>query len=333
MKNNPLVTVIIPTYNRAYVLPMAINSVLAQDYENVQLIIADDGSKDNTREIVESFQHPKIEYYYQENKGQGAARNLGLQYAHGEFIATLDSDDLWYPTFLSEQIGELVKYDLDFTFVNYWHEQKGKDLISQLNHHSVTMHYFDESNPHKWIHLDSTAARKMFVTACACPSSGLVIRRKSMKGTWNSKMKIADDWNLQLDILLNKECKVAFNFKQLWFKRIDMNNVYDSRPVDQVFYLFGVLDYIHIIRLYRGKLTRKEKNILIHRHLRYLNSLVFMHLQRKNPVGVSKFVWIGLKHWPHKFVPLLSRTLASSGKRIVKQKLSARKKKAQLSLG
>ncbi len=88
MKNNPLVTVIIPTYNRAYVLPMAINSVLAQDYENVQLIISDDGSIDNTREIVESFQHPKIEYYYQENKGQGAARNLGLQYARGEFIAT-----------------------------------------------------------------------------------------------------------------------------------------------------------------------------------------------------------------------------------------------------
>lgn len=327
MKNKPLVSVIIPTYNRAYVLPMAINSVLAQDYENIQLIIADDGSKDNTREIVESFYNPQIEYYYQENKGQGAARNLGLQHARGEFIATLDSDDLWYPSFLNEQINELINHNLDFTFVNYWHEQKGKNLVSQLNHHTVTMDFYDDSNPHKWIYLDSDAARTMFVTSCACPSSGLVIRRDSMNGSWNSKMRIADDWNLQLDILLNKNCKIAFNFKQLWFKRIDMNNVYDSRPVDQVFYLFGVLDYIHIIRLYKGKLTKKEKNILIHRHLIYLNSLIFINLKKKDPFGFTKFFMIGLKHWPHKFMPMITRELLITGKRIVKEELKLRKRK------
>ncbi len=323
--NLPLISVIIPTYNRAFVLPLAINSVLAQEYPNIQLIIADDGSIDNTREVVESFQNPKIEYYYQQNKGQGAARNLGLKHAKGEFIATLDSDDLWFPSFIRVQMEQMLLHDLDFTFVNYWHEQKGKELISQLNHHSVTRIYFDPEKPNKWIYLDSEKARRMFITACACPSSGLIIRRSSMKGEWNGKMKIADDWNLQLDILLNKDCKVAFNFNQLWFKRIDMNNVYDSRPSDQVFYLFGVMDYLHIIKLYNKKLTRKEKYILVDRHLRYLNSLIFMHLQKRSIRKSSKFVWIGIANWPHKFLPLFARSFAAHSKKTLKTRIMNRK--------
>ena len=96
-----MISVIIPTFNRAEFLKEAIQSVLDQDYflasekeAHFELIVVDDGSADNTREVVHSFESD-IRYIYQENRGVSAARNVGLQNAKGDFIAFLDSDDLW----------------------------------------------------------------------------------------------------------------------------------------------------------------------------------------------------------------------------------------------
>lgn len=96
-----MISVIIPTFNRAEFLKEAVQSVLNQDYfrgregEDVfEVIVIDDGSTDKTGEIVHSFAYD-IRYIYQENRGVSAARNVGLQHARGDFIAFLDSDDLW----------------------------------------------------------------------------------------------------------------------------------------------------------------------------------------------------------------------------------------------
>src|SRR4028118_658180 len=105
-----LVSVIIPTYNRAHSVVEAIRSVKNQSYPNVQVIIIDDGSRDNTAEVVAGVKN--VEYYYQENRGQGAARNLGLKYAKGDYVASLDSDDIWQPEFLAESVKCLEKHGL-----------------------------------------------------------------------------------------------------------------------------------------------------------------------------------------------------------------------------
>ncbi len=82
------VSVIIPTYNRAEKLKLAVKSVLNQTYQDFELIIVDDGSDDNTKEIVKSFKNSKIRYYKNRtNKGPGAARNKGIKYAKGKYIA------------------------------------------------------------------------------------------------------------------------------------------------------------------------------------------------------------------------------------------------------
>lgn len=91
----PLISVVIPTYNRAEQVVKAVNSVLSQSYENFEVLICDDGSTDDTKEAVESINDKRIIYLKQENKGPGAARNLGLRSAKGELIAFLDSDDSW----------------------------------------------------------------------------------------------------------------------------------------------------------------------------------------------------------------------------------------------
>lgn len=88
---SPLVSVIIPCYNHGKFLANAINSVLTQTYKNVEIVVVNDGSKDNTEEIVKNF--PGIVYVYQENKGLSAARNTGINNSKGEFLVFLDADD------------------------------------------------------------------------------------------------------------------------------------------------------------------------------------------------------------------------------------------------
>ncbi|MBN1687999.1 MAG: glycosyltransferase [Candidatus Omnitrophica bacterium] len=101
---NPEVSVIIPTYNRAETLPRAIRSVLAQEGVPFELIVVDDGSSDNTREMIQK-DFPSVTYLYQDNKGPAAARNLGVKNAKGRWIAFLDSDDEWLPGKLEIQLG------------------------------------------------------------------------------------------------------------------------------------------------------------------------------------------------------------------------------------
>lgn len=101
--NHPLVSVIIPTYNRAWIIKEAIDSVFAQDFDNYELIVVDDGSTDNTVKILNSYKKDII-VLHQDNKGVSAARNAGIHQASGHFIAFLDSDDLWLPKKLSHQI-------------------------------------------------------------------------------------------------------------------------------------------------------------------------------------------------------------------------------------
>lgn len=96
MTVTPLVSVIVPTYNREQFLEKAIQSVLSQTYQNFELIIVDDGSTDNTNALVEKYKQDKrVHYYYQENQRQSAARNLALRHAKGDFICFLDSDNYW----------------------------------------------------------------------------------------------------------------------------------------------------------------------------------------------------------------------------------------------
>jgi glycosyltransferase involved in cell wall biosynthesis len=104
----PRVSVIIPSYNRASLLPRAVNSVLAQTLADFELIIVDDASTDNTETIVAGFSDPRIRYLkHSTNQYAAGARNTGMEEASGEFIAFLDSDDKWLPHKLAEQVAQL----------------------------------------------------------------------------------------------------------------------------------------------------------------------------------------------------------------------------------
>ena len=103
-----MIDVILPTHNRAYCLDRSIHSVLSQSYHDLRLMIIDDGSKDDTKKIIETFQKDsRVNYLHQDNQGVSAARNLGIRHAQGEWIAFLDSDDEWLPNKLEKQVKYL----------------------------------------------------------------------------------------------------------------------------------------------------------------------------------------------------------------------------------
>ena len=102
---NAKVSVVIPTYNRANLLPRAVNSVLAQTYQDYEIIIVDDCSSDNTQAVISNFDDSRIHSLrHERNKGASAARNTGIGYARGEYIAFLDDDDEWLPINLEDQV-------------------------------------------------------------------------------------------------------------------------------------------------------------------------------------------------------------------------------------
>jgi glycosyltransferase involved in cell wall biosynthesis len=102
----PLVSVVIPTFNRAYWVGEAIQSVLAQAYPRLELIVIDDGSDDHTHDVVQGF-GPTLTYLWQEHRGVSAARNRGVEASHGDLLAFLDSDDLWLPEKVAAQASLL----------------------------------------------------------------------------------------------------------------------------------------------------------------------------------------------------------------------------------
>jgi glycosyltransferase involved in cell wall biosynthesis len=101
-----LVSVVIPTYNRAHILRTAVDSALNQTYPHIEVVVVDDGSVDDTRDLVATMD-PRVRYFKQANGGVAAARNHGMLEARGEFIAFLDSDDEWLPWKITAQVGAL----------------------------------------------------------------------------------------------------------------------------------------------------------------------------------------------------------------------------------
>lgn len=116
---SPLVSIVIPTYNRANLVGESIRSVLNQTYTNWELIIIDDGSQDNTLEIVSAFVDSRIRYFFIEHCGIfGKVRNEGLKISKGDYVAFLDSDDLWSPDKLEIQLDLMTQYPEAFFVFN-----------------------------------------------------------------------------------------------------------------------------------------------------------------------------------------------------------------------
>ncbi|MBK8368417.1 MAG: glycosyltransferase family 2 protein [Bacteroidetes bacterium] len=116
-----MISIITPAYNAGNYIAETIESVLAQTYQNWELIIVDDGSTDNTADIVKSYlTDARIQYFYQKNGKQGKARNLAISHSKGTYLAFLDADDLWIPKKMQLQMQVIQTHNVDVVFSQGW---------------------------------------------------------------------------------------------------------------------------------------------------------------------------------------------------------------------
>jgi len=127
----PTVSIIITAFNRAYLITKAITSILEQNYCDFEIIIVDDASTDNTREVVAQIKDRRIRYvHHVENRGWPAARETGFAQAKGSYIAFCDSDDWWYPEKLSKQMAVFEQSpEADFIFTNGYYQKMDQLLF------------------------------------------------------------------------------------------------------------------------------------------------------------------------------------------------------------
>lgn len=196
MSSMPLVSVIIPTYNRAYIVGEAIDSVLSQTYPHVEVFVVDDGSSDNTTEVLRSFGR-RIQVVRQQNAGPAAARNRALEAAQGEIITFLDSDDLWLPHYLGRQISVLHRAGnlVPCSLCNAWIETPGEKRVTSFD---VALMFppWDEGI---WLNVPEVVATRpvMFNQMAA-------IRRSSLQavGGFNPAMHFWEDFDLEFRLSL-----------------------------------------------------------------------------------------------------------------------------------
>jgi len=203
----------------------AVKSALRQTWPRVQIIVVDDGSTDDTEERVTAL--PNVQYLRQEHRGQASARNLGARHARGDYIATLDADDLWEADFLARSVLALESLNADFAFAN-WTRQTldGRRDASHWERDGRWRQYTAVADG-EWYLLTESQSRQLML-ASPVPSSAVLFRHQPLLYGWNEQINITDDWNLLLDCVLTQPCRVAFTMRRLWTKRVSPDSISES---------------------------------------------------------------------------------------------------------
>lgn len=265
--NNPLVSIIIPTYNRASLISETLHSVVNQTYKNWELIIIDDGSEDNTKNVIETFRDPRIITLRIPHSGIfGKVRNEGLKISRGEFIAFLDSDDLWMPHKIETQLQLLFDHpEAAFVFSNVelFGSEAGKSPPDYIDLYvgNVLLSILEESQ---------------FVFY---PSTLLFQRNVLTKSGWmNEVLKYGTDTKYFLGMC--QQFKGIFTNQRLVKIRKHGNST-SQKYTAEVFY-----DSIEIVRSIHkdGSITKEQQNSILSY---YYYKLGLAQLQQQNPGQAS----------------------------------------------
>lgn len=184
-KNKPLVSIIIPTFNRAAWLGGAIDSVLDQTFGDFELLVIDDGSTDDTKEIVTSYDN-KVKYFYQSNKGPSAARNLGIKQARANLLTFLDSDDRWLKDKLQVHVEMMMSNpNVKICYTDEIWIRHGKRVNPKKTHQKYS----------GWIY-------QQCLPLCIISPSSVMISREVFEkvGLFDENLPVCEDYDLWLRI-------------------------------------------------------------------------------------------------------------------------------------
>jgi glycosyltransferase involved in cell wall biosynthesis len=270
-----MVSVIIPTYNRAKLLNRAIQSVLKQTYDNLELIIVDDNSDDDTDALIASIKDDRLCYIkHDANKGASAARNTGIKRASGEYIAFLDSDDEWLTTKLEEQVSVMRNAPGDIGLVYCWMSHIGNDERVLRTHHSILKGYVFDKILHEQI-----------LCSCSC----LLMRREVI-----DKVGMFDEslWRGNDNDFIRRVCRkyhVDLVPKILVKYYVDHNDRISSDLSD--------VGYRRLIYVYNDMLCKFKDDIerMPKIHASILHKLSFFYIALDDMEEARKLLWKAIR--------------------------------------
>lgn len=251
MTENACISVIIPSFNAANYITHAIDSVLAQTYRHFEIIIIDDGSTDNTHELLTKYvREGKLSYFYQKNAGLSAARNAGIDKATGSYIALLDADDLWDSAKLYRQISLIHSSEdigMVFTDFNTFNDgmllTRGKNAVKFKDNSVITFNELFSS--HNFIYPSTVLIRKVVFDRC---------------GLFDTALRAVEDYDMWLRIAQTFQV-VGIN-QPLTHIRVHASNM--SRDVQRMLTneLIVIGKHEHSVKRHRF-LRRKAKTYIL----------------------------------------------------------------------
>lgn len=284
--NPPLVSIVMPTYNRANFLVETIESIQKQSYTYWELIIVDDGSTDQTSEIVRNISDVRICYYQEQHMGMEFARNFGLEKTTGEFICFMDADDLWATTKLEKQLTSLEQYhDASYCLSN------GYDFKD----HEKPISYFYRQK-------DGMRSGNFFVSffksELAATIPALMVRKKVLKtvNAYKESMSLPD---VVFILNLTRSFKGIILYEPLFFRRVHESS--DSTKHHFERHLEGV----RLIKNYKHQLSRNVfSDALFRSHINF-GEVCFRQSQKRMAIQQFFKAW---RYRPLSIVPIKKMT-------------------------
>lgn len=264
------VSIIMPAYNMATYIQASIQSVINQTYQNWELIVIDDGSTDQTRELIEALLplDSRITLITQENKGVSATRNKGITCAKGLYISFLDADDYYHPQYIEEMVYPLKNEIADMTFCKF-QEMDGNQLISKTPEELMALH-----NESFWNHITHYPhSRANMATMYSLK------RIKSLSLLFNETISFAEDTEFVLKYALN--AKVCFIPKYLY--------IYNYRVESASRGEFTPKRYLSAINAYFRVLKFAKNQNLVNSQLEFQNYMQVLIFNTHN--NAKRLLW------------------------------------------
>jgi len=296
-EKEPIISIVITTYNYAQYLPLAIESAIGQTYNSIEVIVVNDGSTDDTSEVISPYlNNQKFKYIKQANAGQANAKNTGIKNANGQLIAFLDADDIWEKSKLEKQVKLFhnLKTGVVFSRARYINK-RGEGL-----NYNLTMGYLTprSGNVTKFLFYDN------FI-----PFSSSVVRRECFEkyGLFDETLEMAIDWDLWLRISTGHQ----FDFidEPLLLYRIGHSGQM-SKNIEKRY---------HCIDRVMNAFIKKNPNLLPDSIIRDSKSYKYCgigyYYRKSDPLKSLKYYFLSLKNNPLKrdaYIGLMKTILLNS---------------------
>lgn len=276
---NPKISIIIPTYNRAKLIGFALDSILAQNYQNWECIIINDHSSDSYEDIISRFtekdERIKLLYNPKEKKGPSSCRNYGLEIAKGEYIQFFDDDDIMYPEMLLKKISYAMNEEVDV-------------VVSTLDIFNFSKGKISGQNKVK----SDNLIEDYILGKISWYVSGPLWRKEFLKEEFDESVQTLDDWDFNLRNIYNNPFVKFLDEALFRYNRFEIENSLSrtkiSRGKDQTNSVFIVYKKHYSILKKNGLLNEEIKMCLMKR----LSSILRTALINKNPASKSIFLFL-----------------------------------------